>query len=143
MNNVRDKCDMKHGLIVPSEGRSNGLALMWKEAIIVEVQTYSQSYINALVDGGADIGWWHFIGFYGNPDTAKRTESWAKLRHLKVISTPLGLTIEDFNEITSVSEKEGGSKRPRQQMKNFIDTINYCGLQDLGFIGPKFTWIYQ
>lgn len=28
-------------------------------------------------------------------------------------------------------------------MKNFINTINYCGLWDLGFIGPKFTWIYQ
>ncbi|XP_050240922.1 uncharacterized protein LOC126689788 [Quercus robur] len=28
-------------------------------------------------------------------------------------------------------------------MKNFIDTINYCGLRDLGFIGPKFMWIYQ
>ena len=28
-------------------------------------------------------------------------------------------------------------------MKNFNETINYCGLRDLGFIGPKFTCIYQ
>ena len=28
-------------------------------------------------------------------------------------------------------------------MKNFIETTNYYGLQDLGFIGPKFKWIYQ
>jgi len=49
----------------------------------------------------------------------------------------------DFNEITNASEKEGGSERLRQQMKNFNETINYCGLRDLGFIGPKFTWIYQ
>ena len=28
-------------------------------------------------------------------------------------------------------------------MKNFIETTNYCGLQDLGFTSPKFTWIYQ
>ena len=79
MNNVKDKCNMKYGLTVPSEGRSSELALMWKEGIIVEVQMYSQSHIDALVDGGVDIGWWHFIGFYGSLDIAKRTESWAKL----------------------------------------------------------------
>lgn len=24
-----------------------------------------------------------------------------------------------------------------------MDTINGCGLQDVGFVGPKFTWLYQ
>lgn len=33
----------------------------------------------------------------------------------------------------------GGSLRPRQQMEGFIDTINWCGLRDIGFRGPKFT----
>lgn len=75
---VKDKCNMKHGLIVPREGKSGGLALLWKEGITVEVQTCSQSHIDTLVDGGAGIGWWHFTGFYGNLDTAKRPESWAK-----------------------------------------------------------------
>ena len=41
------------------------------------------------------------------------------------------------------SEKEGGSDRPRQQMTNFIETINACGLHDLGYNGPKFTWNYE
>ena len=78
-----------------------------------------------------------------NPDTAKRPESWAKLKHLKGTSTVPWLTIGAFNEITGASEKEGDSDRLRQQMKNFIEAINFYGLWDLGFIGPKFTWIYQ
>lgn len=78
MKLVKEKCNMKHGLIVPSEGKSGGLALLWKEGIIVEVQTYSQSHIDAFINRGADIGRWHFIGFYDNPDTTKRPESWAK-----------------------------------------------------------------
>ena len=143
MNYVKDRCKMKHGLIIPSEGKSGGLALMWREGIKVDVQTYSQSHVDALVDGGADIGWWHFTGFYGNPDTAKRPESWAKLRHLKGTSTLPWLTMGDFNEVSCALEKEGGSERPRQQMKNFNETINFCGLRDLGFNGSKFTWIYQ
>ena len=28
-------------------------------------------------------------------------------------------------------------------MENFVDTINLCGLWDIGFVGPKYTWIYQ
>ena len=142
MNKVKDKCNMKQGLIVPSEGKSGGLALLWKEEIKVEVQLYSQSHVDALVDGGAGIGWWHFSGFYGNPDTTKRPKSLAKLRHLKGTSTLPWLTIGDFNEITCVSKKEGGKARPRQQMKNFIETINYFGLWDWGFTGLKFMWIY-
>ena len=42
-----------------------------------------------------------------------------------------------------MNEKEGGSNRPRQQMGNFVDTINGCGLWDVGFISLKFTWLYQ
>lgn len=41
MKLVKEKCNMKHGLIVSSEGKSGGLALLWKEGITVEVQTYS------------------------------------------------------------------------------------------------------
>ena len=143
MGMVKDKCNMKHGLIIPSEGKNGDLAMLWKEGITVEVQTYSQTHINALVDGGESVGWWHLMGFYGNLDTAKRPESWAKLRHLKGTSTLPWLTIGDFNEITGFSEKEGGSDKPRQQMKNFIDTINFCRLRDLGFNGLKFMWIYH
>ena len=40
-------------------------------------------------------------------------------------------------------EKEGGSIRPRQQMANFVEAVNWCGLRDIGFIGPKFTWLYE
>ena len=28
-------------------------------------------------------------------------------------------------------------------MQNFLDTINFCGFREVGYIGPKFTWIYQ
>nr|XP_023927289.1 uncharacterized protein LOC112038687 [Quercus suber] len=143
MKMVKEKCNMKHGLIVPREGKSGGLALLWKEGTKVEVQTYSQTHIDALVDGGIGVGWWHLTVFYGKPNTAKRPESWAKLRSLKGTSMLPWLTIGDFNEITGALEKEGGSDRPRQQMKNFIDTIDFCGFRDLGFNGPKFMWIYH
>ncbi|XP_075633957.1 uncharacterized protein LOC142606505 [Castanea sativa] len=143
MDMFKEKCNMKDGLFVSSIGKSGGLALFWKAGVTVMVQLYSQTHIDALVDGGADVGWWHFTGFYGNLNTSKRPKSWAKLKYLKGTLTLPWLTIGDFNEIIEASEKKGGSDRPRQQMLNFIETINACGLHDLGYNGPKFTWNYE
>ena len=53
------------------------------------------------------------------------------------------LIIRDFNEIRRNSEKDGGASRPKQQMARFNNVINSCGLIEVDFIGPKFTWIYQ
>ena len=70
-------------------------------------------------------------------------ESWAKLKHLQGTSSLTWLAIGDFNEIIGLTEKEGGRTRPRRQMENFIDAINHCGFRDIGFIGLKYTWLYQ
>ena len=51
--------------------------------------------------------------------------------------------IGDFNEIWCQAEKEGGASRPVKQMAQFNASINYCRLKEVGFEGPKFTWLYQ
>ncbi|KAL0001687.1 hypothetical protein SO802_015468 [Lithocarpus litseifolius] len=53
------------------------------------------------------------------------------------------LAIGDFNELVGLSEKEGGVSRPASQMERFKEVIDVCGLKDLGFIDPRFTWLYQ
>ena len=53
---VRDKCEFKNGFFVDSNGASGGLALLWKEEIRLDVQTYSQTHIDALVEGETDAG---------------------------------------------------------------------------------------
>jgi len=143
MSEVKDKCNMKNGFIFPSKGNSGGLVLLWKEEIMVDVKTYSHDHIDAWVNGGLTVGWWHLTRFYGNPETVKCPESWAKLKHLKGTSSLPWLVIGDFNKIMGLSKKEGGSIRLRRQMEQVVDTINMCGLHDVGFIGSKFTWIYQ
>ena len=50
MEMVKDRCKMKNGLIVPSNGKSGGLVMLWKEGVTMEIQTYSPSHIDALVD---------------------------------------------------------------------------------------------
>ena len=49
---VRDQCNFKFSWVVPSEGRSGGLALFWKDGIEVEILEADQSHIDTLVKGG-------------------------------------------------------------------------------------------
>uniref|UniRef100_A0A803MN94 TAFII55 protein conserved region domain-containing protein n=1 Tax=Chenopodium quinoa TaxID=63459 RepID=A0A803MN94_CHEQI len=46
----------------------------------------------------------------------------------------------DFNEITSLSEKEGGVQRSERLMDAFREAIDQCHLRDLGFKGSTFIW---
>lgn len=72
-----------------------------------------QSHIDTLVKGRVLTDWWHLMGFYGALVTSRQDESWALLKVMRDRSNLPWLAIDDFNEITSGSEKEGGSFLPR------------------------------
>ncbi|CAN1194403.1 hypothetical protein LINPERHAP2_LOCUS42560 [Linum perenne] len=50
------------------------------------------------------------------------------------------ITIGDFNYILLAEDKRGGAPFNRARNESFIDTIDVCGLSDLRFEGPKYTW---
>ena len=43
-----------------------------KEGVKLDIQSYSPNHIDVLVDGGREVGWWHLMGFYGDPDIKKK-----------------------------------------------------------------------
>lgn len=83
---------------------------------------------------------WRFIGFYGEPNTNIRHESWAKLRRLKNKYSILWVCMGNFNKIAKAHEKLGGRPRPVRQMEAFRDVLDECGFKYLGFVGGKYTW---
>lgn len=64
------------------------------------------------------------------------------LNSLSIVSHLPWLVIGYFNEIKRAEEKEGGAARPYQQMARFNSLIEFCGLKELEFVEPNFTWIY-
>ena len=68
------KIQFAHMFVVPRPNQGGGLALLWKEDIVVDVQTASDSHIDVVVDQGMDDAWW-ITGFYGNPDSASWEDS--------------------------------------------------------------------
>ena len=140
MEKVKFKIGLKNGLIVPSVGRSGGLAMLWSRDIIIEVQSYSRNFVEAVVTD-PDSGFkWRITGFYGNPETYCRKESWDFLISLSRMCHMPWLCFGDFNEIVSVEEKLGGALRSQKQMDDFREVIHQCRFKDFGFVVPKFTW---
>lgn len=100
-------------------GRSGGLALLWLNANSLEIFNFSNSHINVAmkdVDGNEK---WRFTGFYGQPDSAKKRESWALLKHLSLFQPLPWLCVGDFNEILEQREKNGVTIRSEPQMNRF------------------------
>lgn len=140
MDKEKEKASFNNGLVIPSSGRSGGLALLWKKDILVEVQGYSDNYIDAIVTNPT-IGFkWQITGFYGHPDTHHRKKSWNLLRDLNRRYKMPWMCFGDFNEIISMEEKKGGAVRSQRQMEDFRNAIHQCGFRDLGYCGLDYTW---
>ena len=77
--------------------RGEGLALYWRNSIDLDVDTYSKNYIDAIVNKGKEDAW-RLTGFYGEPITHKRYESWDLLCNLNNLMKLPWLCAGDFNE---------------------------------------------
>uniref|UniRef100_A0A2N9GNM8 Reverse transcriptase domain-containing protein n=1 Tax=Fagus sylvatica TaxID=28930 RepID=A0A2N9GNM8_FAGSY len=111
MTVVRSRLGFHNALIVPSMGRSGGLAMLWKDDVELAIQSYSHHHIDSLIKSTDSFHW----------------------------SLPW-LCVGDFNEILEQSEKRGLLDRSLQKMLEFRSALNSCQLIDIGYHGPIFTW---
>ena len=105
MVKVKEKIGLPNGLIIPSEGRSGGMALLWIRDMDVEIKSFSSSHIDAIVMDPISGFKWRMTGFYGNPKTSLRRGSWNLLRHLNSQYQIPWACLRDFNEILLATKK--------------------------------------
>jgi hypothetical protein len=138
MDKLKWSLGFSSGMAVDCNGRSGGLALWWREDVVVSVRPWCQYFIDAKIEFGGKT--WRFSGIYGEPRTELRSKTWEALRFLRRQDDLPWLCAGDFNEIVSSSEQRGGNPRSKSQMEAFRDCLSDCGLTDLGFSGYEFTW---
>lgn len=140
MRRIRGRIGLKGFEGVDSNGMSGGLALFWHESCVVEILGKEERYTDALVRLNVDAEQWRVTFVYGEPRVENRHLMWSKLQSLKNVSDRPWLVIGDFNEALWDFEHLSASPRPEQQMIAFRDTLEVCGLVDLGFSGIPFTY---
>lgn len=79
------------------------------------------------------------MSFYGCTESGRRRESWDLIRDLASRSSIPWCIIGDFNDMMFAHEKTGGQRHLKGLLKGFSETVNECGLVDLGFVGIQFT----
>lgn len=77
---------------------------------------------------------------YGSPHAAQRHLVWDQLRNLSVDMNSAWIVMGDFNIYCEVEEKSGSNFHNWASIQSFKDCLHDCGLLDLGFNGPRFTW---
>ncbi|XP_075645469.1 uncharacterized protein LOC142616517 [Castanea sativa] len=75
---IQRSIEHDHRWVVPREGKGGGLAMFWKSSIKLTVVGSCKYYIDAIIDRGSENEW-HLTGFYGEPETARRSKAWEKL----------------------------------------------------------------
>jgi endonuclease/exonuclease/phosphatase family metal-dependent hydrolase len=126
--------------MVEPVGLSGGLALLWRDHHLLEIQNYTRRHINAIVTHNAVGESWKLTYFYRLSVVAKRHESWVLLEHLMQFQPSPWVCIGDFNEKLMQKEKTGAVLRKERQMDQFRGALENCNLRDLGFIGARYTW---
>ena len=79
MEIVKYRLGSSNGLIVPNRGRRGGLALLWSRDINLEIKSFSDHHIDAVITESSNGFVWRFIGFYGHSKTHLREEPWKLL----------------------------------------------------------------
>lgn len=83
---------------------------------------------------------WRFTGFYGTPYAHDREDSWGVLKNLFNGNNIPWLICGDFNEVMCSFENKGGLPRDEKRMELFRKALEFCQLNDVGYLGRWFTW---
>lgn len=78
---------------------------------------------------------------YGNPLFKQRRLLWDKLERLMPSNGGSWCCVGDFNEMYSITEKEGSRPVAPIRITLFREFMNSTSLMDLDLKGNKYTWI--
>lgn len=136
---LKRKLGMDEMICEPSvDGRKGGLLLVWKE-VRIYFRASTLDFIDVTVEEpNGDV--WRMTGIYGEPSWDCKDRTYRLLRDLQVQSSLPWTILGDFNEILFSSEKEGGALRNQSRLQAFQDALSDYSLEDIGYIGDKFTW---
>jgi hypothetical protein len=126
--------------VVPSVGLSGGLWLMWSDEINLQIKLSCRYYILALAVHIPSNVEFLLACVYGDPHHNSTNMIWDQIADF--VSNNLGkpmICLGDLNNI--MHEKESyGAYVNYSRMRAFNNYVKQCGLFDLGFSGPAYTW---
>ena len=92
-----------HHLVSTSDQRGGGLALFWKQEVMLEVLTSCKNYVDSRVQYEGKSFYATFV--YGDTDNIKRRNMWKELVQINALRGGAWFLSGDFNDILNNQEK--------------------------------------
>jgi hypothetical protein len=126
--------------VVPSEGRSGGLWMLWSDEVCVSVKISNHHMILAIVIDKITNSDFVLACIYGDPHHRHTKMIWDHVSNF--VHENLGKPVVcfgDLNEIMCDVDTTSVNVH-KYRMRTFNTYVKQCGLFDLGFSGPAYTW---
>lgn len=120
------------------QGHSGGIAFLWKNKDEASLYSFSKNHIdlNVKFNGGQEF---RLIDVYGEPDRAKRRETWTLIRNLSALyESPC--IIGDINNVVNQNDKKGDWPYPNRLIQGFREVLNDCDLRYMDLTWYQYGW---
>ena len=123
-------------------GYSRGSWLLWKsDTVEISQLAKTEQEIHVVVKVHNSNLSWLLSYIYASPRLEERKLLWNNLVSISNLHRLPWLMVGDFNELLSCHDKLGGNSLNSRRVQLFKDCLDSCGMLDLGFNGPRFTWV--
>lgn len=139
-SHLNSRFSIADSYVVPSNGRSGGLWMLWTDEVCVSVKFSNHYMILALVINRTTNVEFALACVYGDPHHRETKMIWDHV--FNFVNESLGkpmVCIGDLNDIMSDAETTSNNVN-RYRMRAINSYVKQCGLFDLGFSGPAYTW---
>jgi hypothetical protein len=137
---ISSRFNMHDSIVVPAHRRTGGLWLLWSDDVEVSVHSASLHLILALVTDRSKNQKFGLVCIYGDPYHRLSATIWQQIANFVYVNSNLPmLCIGDMNDILYASDKSSPNIN-RRRVDAFHSAIKNCGLFDVSFSGPAYTW---
>ncbi|XP_019184862.1 PREDICTED: uncharacterized protein LOC109179839 [Ipomoea nil] len=139
-NSIYKKLGFSDWIRVEAVGLSGGIWIFWETPLRVTVSYTHPQFVLLQVKESNQHPWW-FAAVYGSPTHHLRRRLWQDLRRSTRGIVGPWIAAGDFNSVLSKSETSNYSSFSSCRSSDFANWILEEGLVDMGFSGPKLTWV--
>lgn len=137
---IRRKLGFTSSNYVDPDGLSGGLALWWDGGVDLEVDMSNKNLMHTIITDKSNQKLWAATFVYGCPSRAGRDSVWDDIRSIARSEFLPWMCMGDFNQVLHGCDKLGGHYPSQNSLSSFHGLLSDCGLVDLEYKGPKFTW---
>jgi hypothetical protein len=127
-------------VVVPSNGLSGGLWMLWSDEVHVSVKFSNHYVILAIVVHIASSMEFALACVYGDPHHRDTSMIWDLVSNF--VFDNLGKPVVCYGDLNNImcDEDSTSSNINKYRMCAFNTYVKQCGLFDLGYSGPAYTW---